>query len=66
MRAAAYHYLAETWAPRRHRPIQPGSLSRAAGRGRHAKAPRRGRPGRELPAVARRVLALLSSTSPAA
>ena len=65
MRPATYYYLAQAWRPREHRQAQRGALSRTASRGRHA-APRRGHPGRELPGVARRVLAMLSGTSQAA
>ena len=59
MRPATYYYLAQAWP----RPTRPRSLRRAAYRGRHAAAPASRRPGRELPAVARRVLAALSGTS---
>ena len=63
MRPATYYYLAGAWPSRPHRQTQPGAPSRATSRGRHARAPRRDHPGRELPALARRVLAVLSGTS---
>jgi len=63
MRPASYYYLAQIWHPQEHRQIQRGTL-RVASRGRHAA--RRDHPGRALPAVARRVLAMLSGTSQAA
>ena len=66
MRGAAHSYLAQTWRPRQHLQTQQGSRRpRAAYQARHAlaDAPRRSRPVRELPAAARRVLAVLSGTS---
>jgi hypothetical protein len=63
MRPATYYYLAQAWRPDGHRQTQRGTRSRAASRGRHAYAPRHDHPGRELPAIARRVLAVLSGTS---
>lgn len=64
MRPATYYYLAQAWPSRGRRPIQPYAISRAANRGRHAHAPApRRHAGRELPAIARRVLAALSRTS---
>ena len=66
MRGASHYYLAQTWRPRRHRQMQQGTRRpRAAYQARHAlaDAPRRSRPVRELPAAARRVLAVLSGTS---
>ena len=65
MRPATYYYLAQVWPHRGHHPAQRGALFGAASRGRHAQAPRRGHLGRELSAVARRVLAVLSGTSQA-
>lgn len=62
MRAASYYYLTQAWPARGPGQIQRGALSRAVSRGRHARPPRRVRLGRDLPAVARRVLALLSGT----
>jgi hypothetical protein len=61
MRPASYYYLAQTYNQRR--PSQPSAPPRATRRGRHAMAPRRYRPTRELPALARRVLATLTGTS---
>ena len=70
MRGASHYYLAQTWRPRRHRQMQQGTRRpRAAYQARHAlanapaRAPRRSRSVRELPAAARRVLAMLSGTS---
>ena len=66
MRGASHYYLAQTWRPRRHRQMQQGTRRpRAVYQARHAlaDAPRRSRPVRELPAAARRVLAVLSGTS---
>jgi hypothetical protein len=76
MRGAAHYYLAQTWRPRGHRQAQQGPAQiqqgtgrpRAAYQARHARADApvsapRSRPVRELPAVARRVLAVLSGTS---
>jgi hypothetical protein len=62
MRPATYYYLTQAW-PSRHRQSRPGASSRATRRGRHAKAPRRYHPARELPALARRALATLTGTS---
>jgi hypothetical protein len=63
MRPASYYYLAHAWPSRRRRQTQPGAPARATSRGRHARARRHELFGRELPALARRVLATLSSTS---
>jgi hypothetical protein len=68
MRGATHYYLAQAWRPRSHRQTQQGTRRpRAAYRARHALAdtPARApsRSVRELPAVARRVLAVLSGTS---
>ena len=65
MRGASHYYLAQTWRPRGNRQTQQGTRRpRAAYQARHAlaDAPARG-PVRELPGVARRVLAVLSGTS---
>jgi hypothetical protein len=63
MRPAGYYYLVSVWSARRGRQSQPGAPSRATRRGRHAMAPRRHRTGRELSALARRVLGALAGTS---
>ena len=63
MRPASYYYLTQAWPSQRRRHSQPGAPSRATRRGRHAMAPRRYHPARELPALARRVLATLTGTS---
>jgi hypothetical protein len=61
MRPASLYYVTQAW-PNRRRQSQPSVPSRAR-RGRHAMAPRRYRPTRELPALARRVLAALTGSS---
>jgi len=66
MRPATYYFLAQTWSPRTRRKAQPGALLVLRARGRHARPPRRDRLGRGLPAVTRRVLAMLNGTSQAA
>ncbi len=63
MRPATYYYLTQAWPARRHSQSPRGTLFRVRRRGRHAQAPRRDHPGRELRAVARRVLAVLTGTS---
>ena len=63
MRGATYYYLAQAQRPRGQRQTRPDALPDAGNQGRHAPAPRRGRPWRELPPAARRVLAALSGTS---
>jgi len=60
MRPASYYYLTQAWPANRRR--QSGT-SRTTRRGRHAMAPRRYHLARELPALARRVLATLTGTS---
>jgi hypothetical protein len=62
MRPATYYYLAQAWSPGTRRHNQPGTPAGASRRGRHAR-PRRSHPGRRLPAVTRRVLAVLTGTS---
>jgi hypothetical protein len=62
MRPASLYYLIQAW-PSSQRQAHPGAPFRAARRGRHAMPPRRRFPGRELPALARRVFAALSGTS---
>jgi len=66
MRPATYYYLAQVSSHRTHRQIQQDAPPPAADRGRHARVPRRGHPERGLPAFARRILAMLDSTSRAA
>ena len=61
MRAASLYYVTQAW-PSQRRQSQPSAPSRPR-RGRHAMAPRRYRPARELPALARRVLAALTGSS---
>ena len=60
MRPATLYYLTQAW-PGQRRQSQPSVPSRAR-RGRHAMAPRH-RPVRELPALARRVIATLTGSS---
>jgi hypothetical protein len=62
MRPASYYYLTQAWPSERPQ-SQPSTPSRGTRRGRHAMAPRRYHPARELPALARRVLATLTGTS---
>jgi hypothetical protein len=64
MRPAAIYYLAQAWSPRTNHQFQRDDAPPStAGRGRHAAAPRRGRLARGLPAITRRVLAVLNGTS---
>ena len=63
MRPASYYYLTQAWPSSRRRASRPGGQARATRRGRHALETRRYRPTRELPALARRVLATLTGTS---
>ena len=62
MRPTTIYYLAQAWSPRTNHQFQrddaPPSI---ASRGRPARPPRRDRRG--LPAVTRRVLAMLNGTS---
>jgi hypothetical protein len=60
MRPASLYYLTQAWASSQRR---QGGPSRTTRRGRHAMAPRRYHPARELPALARRVFAALAGTS---
>ena len=60
MRPASLYYLAQTWPSNQRRQSGP---SRTTRRGRHAAAPRRYHPARELPALARRVFAFLTGSS---
>jgi hypothetical protein len=63
MRPASYYYLAQAWPQNQRRQSQPSAPSRATRRGRHAMAPRRNHAARDLPALARRVLATVTGTS---
>jgi hypothetical protein len=64
MRPATIYYLAQAWSPRTNHQFQrEDARPSPAGRGRHARASRRGRLARGLPAVKRRILAVLSGTS---
>jgi hypothetical protein len=60
MRPASYYYLTQAWPSNRRR---RSGTSRSTRRGRHAMARRRYHPARELPALARRVLAALTGAS---
>ena len=60
MRPASYYYLTQAWPSNQRR--QSGT-SRTTRRGRHAMPRRRYHPTRELPALARRVFAMLTGTS---
>jgi len=67
MRPAALYYLAQAWSPRTGHQFQPiDAPPCTASPRRHARLPRRDRPGRGLSAVTRRVLAVLNGTAPAA
>jgi len=67
MRPATLYYLAQASSPRTYRQFQQEDAPPCtASPGRHARVPRRDRPGRALPALTRRVLAVLNRTSPAA
>ena len=67
MRPATLYYLAEEWPPRANRQVQRNDAPPCtASRPRRARGPRRDRPGRGLPAVTRRVFAVLNGTSQAA
>jgi len=66
MRPATVYYMAQVSSRRTHRQFQPDAPPDTAGRGRHARAPRRGHPERGLPAFARRILAMMNGTSQAA
>jgi hypothetical protein len=60
MRSASLYYLTQAWPSKQRR---QGGPSRTTRRGRHAMAPGRYHPARELPARARRVFAVLTGTS---
>jgi len=67
MRLATLYYLSQAWSPHTGRQCQPEDAPPCtASRGRHARAPRRDRPGRGLPALTHRVLTVLNGTSQAA
>lgn len=63
MRPATYYFIAQAWPPRANRRSRREAPFHVASLGRRAHAPRHARPGRELPAVARRVLAVLNGSS---
>ena len=63
MRPATIYFLAQAWSPRTNHFQREDAPPCAASRGRHARPPRRGRLARGLPAVTRRVLAMLNGTS---
>jgi hypothetical protein len=64
MRPATIYYLAQAWSPRTHHQFQRHDAPPCPeSPGRHARAPRRDRIGRGLPAVTHRVLAMLNGTS---
>ena len=64
MRPATIYYLAQAWSPRTNHQFQRDDAPPStANRGRHARPPRRDRIGRRLPAITRRVLAMLNGTS---
>jgi hypothetical protein len=64
MRPATIYYLAQAWSPRTNHQFQRDDAPPCpASPGRHARVPRRDRIGRGLPAVTRRVLAMLNGTS---
>jgi hypothetical protein len=67
MRPATVYYLAQVWSPRTSRQFQRNDAPPCtASRPRHARVPRRDRPGRGLLTVTRRVFAMLNGTSQAA
>jgi len=64
MRPATIYYLAQAWSPRtNHQFLRDDAPPCPASPGRHARTPRRDRHRRGLPAVTRRVLAMLNGTS---
>ena len=64
MRPAALYYLTQAWSPRTNRQFQQNDAPPCtASRGRHARVPRRGRPGQGLSTLTRRVLAALNGTA---
>jgi hypothetical protein len=67
MRPATVYCLAQVWSPRTNRQFQRHDAPPCtASRPRHARVPRRDRPGRGLLTVTRRVFAMLNGTSQAA
>jgi hypothetical protein len=63
MRPATVYYMAQVSSRRTYRQVQRDAPPDAAGRGRHARVPRRGHPERGLPAFGRRILAMMNGTS---
>ena len=63
MRPATLYYMAQVSSRRAHHQNRPDAPPDTAGRGRHARASRRGHPERGLPAFARRILAMMNGTS---
>lgn len=64
MRPATIYYLAQAWSPRTNHQFQREDAPPSApSRGRHARAPRPGPVARALPAIKRRILAMLNGTS---
>jgi hypothetical protein len=59
MRPASLYYLTQAWPSNQRRQSGPSRTYR----GRHAMAPRRHHPARQLPALVRRVFATLTGTS---
>jgi hypothetical protein len=66
MRPATVYYLSQAWSPHTGRQCQPEDAPPCTATRRHARAPRRDRPGWGLPALTHRVLAVLNGTSQAA
>jgi len=67
MRLVTVYCLSQAWSPPANRQFQPVDAPPCTpSRGRHARVPRRDRPGRGLPAITRRVLTVLHGTSQAA
>ena len=64
MRPATIYFLAQAWSPRTKPQFQRDDAPPSPpSRGRHARPPRRGRLARGLPAVTRRIIAVLNGTS---
>jgi hypothetical protein len=66
MRPATLYFLAQAWSPRSGQFQRHDAPPCTASRGRRTLLPRRDRARRGLPAVTRRVVAVLNGTSPAA